>query len=77
MALLVTVATFDNIPDAYIALGRVRAEGIEAYLADEHLVQTDWLYGIAVGGIKLRVGPADAEQAVRLLARDDSDVLEP
>ena len=34
-----TVATFDTMPDAHIALGRLHTEGIDAVLADEHLVQ--------------------------------------
>ncbi len=70
---LITIATFDTLPDAHIALGRLRAAGIDAYLADENLVQTDWLYSIAVGGIKLRVREDDAELAIAELAADYSD----
>ncbi len=72
----VTVATFDFLPDAEIARGRLQAEGIDCALADEHLVQTDWLYSIAVGGIKVQVAPEDAERALAVLARDDSGSLE-
>ena len=72
----VTVATFDLSTEAHIAMGRLQAEGIDCHLADEHLVQTDWLYSIAVGGIKLQVAPEDAERAVQILARDDSDEVE-
>lgn len=72
---MITIATFDTMPDAHIALGRLRAEGIEARLADEHMVQTDWLYAIAVGGIKLQVDEADAERARTILATDYSDQL--
>lgn len=72
---LVTVATFDLMPDAHIALGRLQAEGIECWLADENLVQTDWLYSIAVGGIKLQVRQIDAERAREALSRDYSDQL--
>ncbi|ALP54337.1 hypothetical protein Tel_14940 [Candidatus Tenderia electrophaga] len=71
----VTVASFDTSPEAHIAMGRLLAEGLDAHLADEHLVQTDWLYSIAVGGIKLQV-PPQAEQARRILARDDSDQID-
>lgn len=70
---MVTVATFDNMVDAHIALGRLQAEGIRATLADENLVQTDWLYSIAVGGIKLQVADADAGRARLVLATDYSD----
>lgn len=74
--MLVTVAVFDFLPDAQIALGKLDSEGIDAVLADAHLVQTDWLYAIAVGGIKLQVDGADAERARHILARDDSAALD-
>jgi hypothetical protein len=73
---LVTVAIYDTMPDAHIALGKLESEGIEAWLKDEHLVQTDWLYGIAVGGIKLQVEAADVDRALATLARDDSRRLD-
>lgn len=69
---MITIATYDTMPDAHIALGRLRAEGIEAHLADEHLVQTDWLYAIAVGGIKLQVAASDVDRARTVLATDYS-----
>ena len=72
----ITVATFDTSPEAHIAMGRLQAEGIDCHLADEHLVQTDWLYSIAVGGIKLQVLPENAEKALQILARDDSAEVE-
>lgn len=69
----ITIAIFDTMPDAHIAMGRLRAAGIESWLLDEHLVQTDWLYSIAVGGIKLTVDGADAEIARQELDTDYSD----
>jgi len=70
MADFVTVATFDFMPDAYIAMGRLLTDGIECHLADEYLVQTDLLYSMAVGGIKLQVSPADVERALGILETD-------
>jgi hypothetical protein len=75
MSQLITIATFDTMPDAHIALGRLRAEGIDGVLADEHLVQTDWLYSIAVGGIKLRVPEEQVERALEILGSDYSQDL--
>ena len=72
----VTVATFDFSTDAHIALGRLQAEGIDGHLMDEHLVQTDLLYSIAVGGIKLQVAPEDAERALAILAQDHSNEID-
>jgi hypothetical protein len=71
----VTVATYDNSTDAHIALGRLSAEGIEAVLFDDHMVQMDWLYAIALGGIKLRVTRGDEAAARKVLATDYSAVL--
>jgi len=72
----VTVASFDTLPDAAIARGRLEAEGIPCQLADAHLVQADWLYSIAVGGIRLRVPAAAAGRARELLAADHSGLLD-
>lgn len=76
MGELVTVATYDKAVDAHIALGRLAAEGIEARLFDEQMVQMDWLYAIALGGIKLRVSRDDAPAARKVLETDWSAVLE-
>ncbi len=73
----VTVATFDFMPDAHIAMGRLKTEGIDCHLADENLVQTDLLYSIAVGGIKLQVAAEDETRAREILARDYSNDIEP
>jgi hypothetical protein len=73
---MITIASFDFLPLAEIARGRLQAEGIHCQLADQHLVQTDWLYSIAVGGIKLQVAAEDVPRAQAILARDYSAELE-
>ena len=72
----VTVATYDNVTTAHIALGRLEAEGIRAELFDDHMVQMDWLYAIALGGIKLKVSREDAVRAKRVLETDYSSALD-
>ena len=72
----VTVATYDKVTDAHIALGRLSAEGIEAQLFDQNMVQMDWLYSIALGGIKLRVARGDEKAARQVLETDYSKTLE-
>lgn len=72
----VTIASFDMLPDAHIAAGRLEAEGIQSWIMDEHLVQTDWLYSIAVGGIKVQVRPDDVSRAQEVLQRDYSHELD-
>ncbi|MEE4379194.1 MAG: hypothetical protein V2J55_17025 [Candidatus Competibacteraceae bacterium] len=73
---MVTIARFDFLPQAEIARGRLLAEGIDCRLADQHLVQTDWLYSIAIGGIKLQVEPQDAARAQVILNHDYSADLD-
>lgn len=73
---MVTIATFDFLPLAEIARGRLQAEGITSTLADQHLVQTDWLYSIAVGGIKLQVASSDVRRALAILDQDFSAELD-
>ena len=72
-----TVATFDTIIDAHIAMGRLEAVGIARFLMDEHLIQTDMLYSPALGGIKLQVDQKDAVRARQALAEDYSDLVPP
>lgn len=72
----VTIATFDKSTDAHIALGRLAAEGVQAVLFDDNMVQMDWLYAIALGGIKLRVQRVNAARARRILATDFSRDLD-
>jgi hypothetical protein len=73
---MVTIARFDFLPQAEIVRGRLLAEGIDCRLADQHLVQTDWLYSLAVGGIKLQVEAKDVERAQIILNRDYSADLD-
>lgn len=70
---LVTVATYDKITDAHIALGRLTAEGIKAQLFDDQMAQ---MYSIALGGIKLRVARGAAKAAREVLATDYSAELD-
>lgn len=69
---LATIATFDDTPTAYIAKGRLEAEGIGCWLKDENLGQTNWLYNIAVGWIKLQVETRHADRARAILDTDYS-----
>ncbi len=72
----ITVAVFDKTTDAHIAMGRLAAEGIHALLFDDNMVQMDWLYSIALGGIKLRVTRSDESLARGILATDYSHDLD-
>lgn len=74
MEVYITVATYATTPQADIALGRLRAEGIKARLADENVA---WIgYSLAVGGVKLQVPERNVESAKRVLETDYSADLD-
>jgi hypothetical protein len=64
---LVTIRQFRDLPEALLAKGSLESAGIECFLADENLVRLDWFISNFIGGIKLRVRPPDAENALRIL----------
>jgi len=69
-----TIATFDSIINANIAMGRLQAEGVRCWLADANIIQADMLYSPMIGGIKLQVDLQNAELAREILATDYSDL---
>jgi len=73
---LVTVATFNYPLEAHLARTKLESEGIEGFVADEHMINANWLYSIAVGGVKLWVKESDAERAARILKSIPSHVPE-
>jgi hypothetical protein len=67
--MLATVARFADPLEAQIACGRLRAEGIDAHVADAHMGLANWEWRLAVGGTRVLVDEADAERA-RNVMRD-------
>lgn len=74
-----TVARYHDPIEAHIACGRLRAEGIDAHVADDHLGLANWEWRLAIGGTRLRVAEADAPRARRVLEELDAGgyALEP
>ena len=64
---LVTIATFDAPAKARLAQNALTDAGIKAAVADETIVQMDWLLGGAVGWVKVQVMEEDADRAVTVL----------
>lgn len=67
MALFTTVISFIHPWDAYIAKGRLEAEGVPVALADEHYIWMKWMNSLAWGGVKLWVLSDNAERAEEIL----------
>jgi hypothetical protein len=62
-----TVASYREPYQAYIAKGRLEAEDIPACVLDEHLIQIDWMYSQAIGGVKVQVSGKDFDRARTIL----------
>lgn len=64
---LTTVASYSFVHEAEMAKSALAAAGIESFVDDENTIRINWFYARAIGGIKLRVGAADLEEAMRVL----------
>ena len=64
---LITIARFNNPMEAHLAKTKLESEGIEAYIADEHMVSINPGLDIAFGGVKLQVKKSDFDKAVSAL----------
>jgi hypothetical protein len=52
---LVTAAVFREPWEAHLFCGRLKSEGVPAFVAHEHHVGTYWTYSTALGGAKVQV----------------------
>jgi hypothetical protein len=64
---LVAVAACAQPVEAHLIRCRLEAEGLDAFVADEHIVSMQWLYSPAVGGVKVQVHARDADRARAIL----------
>lgn len=69
---LVTVAAFSFPHEAQLARANLESAGIPAFVADEHTINMQWMYSNALGGVKVQVPRAYAEEAQALLKADFS-----
>lgn len=64
---LITVARFSNYFGMYVVKGRLEAEGIECYAANEHVITMSPMNDIAFGHIRLQVAETDVAAAQEIL----------
>ncbi len=64
---LVTIKVYSYQYELAVIRGRLEVEGIESFVQDELIVQTNPLYSNLVGGIKLQVRHKDVEISLRIL----------
>ena len=70
---MITVANCSKAEEAHLIRIRLEAGGVEAFVQDEFIVQMDWLYANAVGGIKVQINEADEERAKEILGEEPYD----
>ena len=64
---LVTVETYQFLPQAQAAKLQLEGNDIQVFLADAETVNMDWLLGNAIGNIKLQVPRDQVDKAIGLL----------
>lgn len=73
---MIVVARFSFPHEAYLAKANLESAGIDSFIADEHTVNTQWLYSHAMGGVRLMVEESDLAEANEILTSDFSESLE-
>ncbi len=63
----VTVITFTYPHEIFVPCSLLDAGGIRYFIRDEHTVNVHPFRSMALGGIRIEVEAADAEQAARIL----------
>ncbi len=72
---LVNIASYRDLPDAYLVKGKLESEGISVFLRNEHTIGVQWLYSNALGGVKLDVPESQVEQAHNILKEDYTEEI--
>lgn len=70
-----TIAVFQYSAEAQIIKGRLEAENINVFLADEYTVDTDPLVSNAIGGVKLQVYTEQTEITKDIIRTIDASLL--
>jgi hypothetical protein len=73
---IVTLTTYYDPMLAEIVKGKLEANGISCYLADENINTIMPIYNQLTGGVKLRVFEHDMEKAELLIAEDSELIIE-
>ena len=66
---MTTIATLDNLTQAFLLRSMLEANDIPAFIPDENTIQTDWTLINAIGGIRVQV-PDDFQEDAKLVLID-------
>ena len=60
---MIPVAGFLNALEAHMLRTRLEADGVPAFIQNEHLIYAKWSLALALGGVRVCVVEEDAERA--------------
>lgn len=64
---LVTVRQYRDLTEALVGRSLLESAGIQAWIADEHLVRMNWFLSNMIGGMRLQVDESDEAAAREIL----------
>lgn len=64
---MITVGTFSKPEEAHLLRMRLEAGGVAAFIQYENMVQMDWLYSNAIGGVRVQIAEEDVDAAKEIL----------
>ena len=67
---MVTVRHYRDLSEAIVGRTLLESAGIQAFIADEHLVRMDWFISNMVGGLRLQVDEQDESAAREILNQE-------
>ncbi|WP_426478075.1 DUF2007 domain-containing protein [Chryseobacterium sp. CBSDS_008] len=73
MSRLVSIRFYRKIAEARKDKRLLEKNGINGFIANEHLVQPDWQLSQTVGGVQLQVFDVDMEDAMNVLSERNHD----
>ncbi|WP_375559031.1 hypothetical protein ACE193_14970 [Bernardetia sp. OM2101] len=70
---LLTVKVFSTSTEAHLFKSKLESQGIDCYLFDENINSMNMLYGVATGGIKVKVNASDTEKVKSVLQKIEDE----
>jgi DNA-directed RNA polymerase subunit RPC12/RpoP len=67
---IVTLSSYYDPMEAQIVRGRLEANGVACFVADDNMLAANPFYNQALGGVKLKVFKHDLEKCREILAED-------
>lgn len=64
---MITIASFSKPEEAHLLKLRLEAGGVAAYVQDENMIQMNWMYSNAIGGVRVQIVEDDEERAREIL----------